>query len=219
MTITRLDDHYRFIRTYKEEVQHEYPFENSYVDDTGSRTRFTYTERISNTFVFRAVSETKEDLIIKFTKRYSESAHRFLADLGHAPNLKAINVISDGWQMIVMDSSPYIRLYDLNPILNNTTKLAIKQKVKDVTEKLHLKDIVHGDIRQANILVDKITLGSCPEGICLHLIDFDWAGKVGTAEYPMEVNTQTVQRPADVAGGTLVTKSHDLQMIDLLFSS
>jgi len=43
---------------------------------------------------------------------------------------------------------------------------------------------------------DIYTHGTLPEGICLHLIDFDWAGKVGTAEYPMEVNM--IYRPFSV---------------------
>jgi serine/threonine protein kinase len=186
----------------------------------GLRTNFTYTGRINSNLVFGAVSisEAKDCLVVKFVRQYSEDAHRFLGDLGYAPTLRAINSISGGWKMIAMDYSRYTELSKVTAevTLDNITKLAIRQGVKEIIEKLHTKELVHGDIRQANILVDRNTLGS-PEGVSLQLIDFDWAGPAGAVKYPMRLNTKTIRRPKNVAGGKLITKSDDLEMIDLLF--
>ncbi|KAN0069950.1 hypothetical protein V8E54_012256 [Elaphomyces granulatus] len=216
-TIPTLNQHYQRINeSPRTKIQNEYPFQNSYVDHTGLCTEFTYTSRIQNKLVFKAVSKANDDLVIKFTRRYSSTAHGFLASLGHAPAIRAINDIPGGWKMIVMESSPYTLLYDLCPILDDKTRSAIKETVKEVTGKLHLQELVHGDIRQANILVSERTLNS-PEGISFHLIDFDWAGPAGAVKYPMGVNIETIRRPRDVAGGKLITKSHDLEMINLLF--
>ena len=217
--IDRIDQHYRSIKeSPQNEIQHDYPFQTSFVDCMGLRTNFTYTDRINSNLVFDAVSisEAKDRLIVKFVRQYSEDAHRFLDDLGYAPTLRAINSISGGWKMIVMDYSRYTELSKVTAELDNITKLAIKQRVKEIIEKLHAKELVHGDIRQANILVDRTTLGS-PEGVSLQLIDFDWAGPAGAVKYPMRLNTKTVRRPKHVAGGKLITKSDDLEMIDLLF--
>jgi hypothetical protein len=51
------------------------------------------------------------------------------------------------------------------------------------------------------------------------LIDFDWAGRAGEVKYPLNINTKTIRPPMDATGGTKITKSHDLQMIELLFYS
>lgn len=50
----------------------------------------------------------------------------------------------------------------------------------------------------------------------VHLIDFDWAGRVGEARYPMRVNHITVKRPE--WGGELITQQHDIEMVSYLFS-
>jgi len=215
--IDRLDQHYKRIKSTPREIQREYPFQTSFVDCTGLQTKFTYISRIDSKLVFNAVSEKGDNLVVKFTRQYSEAAHHFLADLGHAPALRAINDVHGGWKMIVMEYSRYIRL-DAIDFLDCDTRLTIKQRVKEIIEKLHSQDLVHGDIRQVNILVDTSTLGSS-EGVSLQLLDFDWAGQVGVAKYPERVNTKTIRRPRDVAGGKLITKPQDLEMIDLLFYS
>jgi len=49
-----------------------------------------------------------------------------------------------------------------------------------------------------------------------HLIDFDWAGPVGEAKYPLAVNCKTVKRPEGVRGCEFITKG--LEMVSNLFA-
>lgn len=63
------------------------------------------------------------------------------------------------------------------------------KKLKTETVELHQRGFVHGDIRPTNIMVKK----SGESGIML--LDFDWAGAIGEARYPMNVNMQDIQRP------------------------
>jgi serine/threonine protein kinase len=216
--IARLDQHYQRIKSNPSKIQRDYPFQTSCVDQAGVRTNFTYTGRIGGKLVFTAVSEGGELLVVKFTRQYSETAHHFLADLGHAPALRAVNSLHGGWKVILMAQSRYTHLDSSALSLDNESRLTIKQKVLEIVEKLHAQELVHGDIRQVNILVDQSTLGS-PDGVSVHIIDFDWAGQAGRAKYPLRINTQSIRRPRDVAGGVLITKTHDLGMIDLLFYS
>ncbi|KAF8346757.1 hypothetical protein F5887DRAFT_831751, partial [Amanita rubescens] len=75
---------------------------------------------------------------------------------------------------------------------------------------LHQKGFVHGDIQQANILIEKESLTS--DDVKIHLIDFDWAGPIGEAKYPADVNKITVRRPDGVEGGGFITKQQDIEM-------
>src|SRR5215475_14143471 len=84
-----------------------FPYRTSYEDENGQRINFTYHSRIPEKLVFFATSnEPKAEpgaLCVKFTRRYSEDAHRFLAGLGHAPQLRVITSLPGGWMMVIMD--------------------------------------------------------------------------------------------------------------------
>lgn len=51
------------------------------------------------------------------------------------------------------------------------------------------------------------------------LIDYDWAGPVGEATYPPNVNMVTVDRPKDVDDGKIITVAHDLWMLNSLMGT
>jgi serine/threonine protein kinase len=170
--LTEFSENIRYLNIGNEiRIQRKYPFATSFVDDTGSCSNFNYTGHIDEKLL---VTEAGDSIIVKFTTRYSEIAHCFLA---RAPNLRAVNDIPGGWRMVVMDYSKYTQLadYGLTLKLRDHTRLAIKDKVRDIIEGLHAKGLVHGDIRRPNILV---TLGN-PEGVSVQLIDFDWAVPTG----------------------------------------
>jgi serine/threonine protein kinase len=102
----------------------------------------------------------------------------------------------------------------------NTGELrhAITVKVPEIVQKLHDAGFVHGDIRSANLLVDRSTLTS-KDGIKIHFIDFDWAGRQGEAVYPMCVNRVTVRRPEGASDGKPILVEHDIAMVNSLVSS
>ncbi len=108
-----------------------------------------------------------------------------------------------------MDISNYRSLHSLT--LSDADKKKVRHKVMSVVQILHQEGFVHGDIRESNILIDVESLTS--DGVRIHLIDFDWAGPVGEAKYPADINKITVRRPDGVG---LITKQHDIDMASWL---
>jgi serine/threonine protein kinase len=84
----------------------------------------------------------------------------------------------------------------------------IRNQPPDCLRVLHNERMVHGDIRNTNLLVG-------PDGD-IKLIDFDWAGEIGKVRYLMNVNRSTVGRPSIVSDGELVIAEHDCVMVDLI---
>ena len=88
----------------------------------------------------------------------------------------------------------------------------LQQMVTELVASFHAQNLVHGDIRDSNLLVrvkDR-KLG-------MKLIDFDWGGREGAARYPVLINKSSVTRPLDVTGGQLITTDHDLEMVKYIF--
>jgi len=193
-----------------------FPFMTSY-EDGGQRVAFTYNERLDDEkLIFSAILRhpNSEECLVKYTWRYSEAAHNYLASHGSAPRIRRCVRISADWTAVIMDKSTYQRLYGLR--LSDAEQETVRRKVRSVVQTLHQGGFVHGDIRDTNILIDLGSLAS--EDVAIHFIDFDWAGRLGEAKYPIEVNKTTMRRPVDVEGGGLITKEHDLEMVSYLFT-
>jgi hypothetical protein len=190
-----------------------FPFLSSY--DEGS-TAFTYHNRLADDkLIFSAALDQHEVdvFLVKFSRRYSEAAHRYMASRDSAPNLRRCVQISKEWTAVIMDRSTYELLFDSG--LSSENKEKVRSKVRSVVQLLHEGGFVHGDIRDTNILFDRGSLES--EDVLIHLVDFDWAGRIGEAKYPVNINKTGVRRPHDVVGGQPITQEHDLEMVTLLF--
>ncbi|KAF8123117.1 hypothetical protein EV363DRAFT_1548941 [Boletus edulis] len=99
-------------------------------------------------------SSSSGDLVVKLTRSYSPELHAFCARLGYAPKLYAYERLAGGIIAVAME---YITT--LQGIVGN----------------MHENEFVHGDLRPPNIMVVKDEV---------MLLDFDWGGKVGEAQYP-----------------------------------
>ena len=81
-------------------------------------------------------------------------------------------------------------LLDLTP----TTKSAIRHALERLLEELETNDAVHGDLRPNNIMVYVDSNGAMvldSDGSArIKAIDFDWAGRIGSAWYPFTLNTE-----------------------------
>ncbi|PVG03040.1 hypothetical protein CPB86DRAFT_779928, partial [Serendipita vermifera] len=197
----------------------EFPYQTSYKNEMEEDINFEYDSKIPEKLIFSARTNEAhpQHLCIKFAKRYSKPAHQTLADLGFAPRLRTVMELPGSWLMIVMDRSEYTLLSEVSLSLLPQAQLAVKSRVLYAVERLHERKLVHGDIRAVNILIDTETINN--EGGCsIHIVDFDWAGTLGTAKYPMRVNTKTITRPEDVSAGGLITVDHDITMTNWLFS-
>ena len=188
----------------------EFPYPLSYTCSSSTR-HFTYISQMDNSKLLFAAVETasRETICIKFVRHYSKEAHAFCASRGFAPILKGFEKLPGGWWMIVMEmiGEDYCRLSDFPPPYPH---------YQDIIEKvtsLHQANYVHGDVRGANILVAK---DGAPG---FKLVDFDWSGKIGEAQYPMNVyRGLRLWRPAGVEDGELIKADHDIEMLSTLFS-
>ena len=79
--------------------------------------------------------------------------------------------------------------------------------------KFHENGAVHGDIRYINILFGENDYEA-------YLIDFDFAGTVGTAIYPPNYNKEGIQERADNAGGNSeIKEEHDVSSMKYIVKS
>lgn len=182
-------------------------------------THFTYVRPISESHLLYKCKlvESNELVCVKFRRGdYGEEVHRFCASNGFAPKLHAVNDLSAGWKLVVMDllDESYAPLFDRVDWLTADERNRVKGIVLDYARKMHAEGYVHGDIRDINVMLSK----ERPFNGDVQLIDFDWSGREGVPTYPFDVNTMTVFRPSDVVGGAKITRDHDLQMVnDYLF--
>lgn len=229
LAVNNIEAHYKSIeaeanvnfppKRYDRDLQKArgYPFLSSY-EDNGQEMSFMYNERLhKEKLVFSAAIVNKPDsdeFVVKFTPWYSEDAHNCLASHNLAPRLRRCGQISADWTVVIMDISKYPVLFGLE--LSDVDKERVRHKVMDAARRLHQEGFVHGDIREANVLIDVESLTS--NDLKIHLIDFDWAGPIGEAKYPVDVNKIAVRRPDGVKGGGLITEQHDIEITSFLFA-
>ena len=182
----------------------KYPYLASYTSN-GQEMSITYNGRLDERkLIFSATVNQPGfgECLVKFTGQYSEAAHNHLASHSLAPRIWKFIRISADWTAVVMETSKYQVLFGLE--LSKDERKKVQGKVRDVVRILHEGGFVHGDIRDADLLIDRASLVS---DVMVHLIDFDWAGRVGEAKYPMRINFTGVRRPERVRAGRLSLSS------------
>jgi tRNA A-37 threonylcarbamoyl transferase component Bud32 len=196
----------------------KFPYLTSF-EINGQQLACVYRSRLATevNLIFSVTSaQVPGKYVVKFTRQYSVEAHEWLASCNLAPQLRQRKNILGGWIIIFMDYSRYTLLSDLNLLKEQQEKVQLK--VTMVLKKFHDQGFVHGDVRKNNILVDRDSLSSRDaDDVRIHFVDFDWAGKVGEAKYPFNINTKTVKRPDGVEGGVLITREHDEIMARYMF--
>jgi thiamine kinase-like enzyme len=121
--------------------------------------------------------DDNERICIKFVCHYSKDVHKFCASNGIAPTLDGFEELPGGWHMVVMKmiADNYCCLTDFSPPYSHYDNI-----VKKLTS-LHQAGYVHGDVHNRNIMVKK------DGGQGFKLVDFDWSGRIGEVQYPMNV--------------------------------
>ena len=152
-------------------------------------------------------TDNGERICIKFVRRYSRAAHEKCATLGIAPKLRGFQGIGAGWTMVVMDAlDREYKTFDKNALPAGT-----RENIEDGLRKLHQAHVVHGDVRDVNIMIRK----DGKPGFML--VDFDWAGIIEKVCYPANVNKKDIWRPDDVSDGALIKSEHDMAMFEHMF--
>ena len=153
--------------------------------------------------VFEAEMDGKP-VVVKFSRLYGQDAHTLLAEKHLAPDLISCEKIAGGWIAIIMKKIDGV---DLPSPLPNTTKASLKEAI-DI---LHQNNFVHGDCRPQNIMM------TSDDKVCL--LDFDWAGTVGSAYYPSDINlSSTCGWHTDVTPGGLIKIEHDVYQFEKMIT-
>ncbi|KAI9447310.1 protein kinase subdomain-containing protein PKL/ccin9 [Lactarius psammicola] len=125
-------------------------------------------------YIAETLDLEKMQIIVKFTRSYSIALHAFCTGRGYAPSILGFGKIPGGWSVVAME---YI-VSSVHPSRSpNLARLCNKwvDELQKLVQSFHEKGLVHGDLRESNILCD---------GEDVVLIDFDWGGRVGEAAYP-----------------------------------
>jgi hypothetical protein len=170
---------------------------------------FVYEAKIAGRrLLFKAKTKDGNRICVKFVRRYGKDVHIWCAARGFAPDLIAYEGLPGGWYMVVMDllDESWIPLADKK---GHTEGL--KERVHAAITKLHQAQMVHGDIRETNVMVRD-------RGLDFKLVDYDWAGSQGHVRYPRHVNKAVgLGRPEDVEDGQLILTRHDELMLATMF--
>ena len=144
-------------------------------------------------------------------KCYSEEVHHALADAGLAPSLHGTARVSGAPSAIIMEYldpsagwttlQTYIREHPKSKI--DVEHPALVKLLKTMKE----KKVVHGDLRPNNIMCRVQSEGGTEgQELEIKVIDFDWAGKAGSAKYPAIMNP-AINWPGAPRG--FIEESHD----------
>lgn len=159
-------------------------------------------DRAYDRLLYKAKRPGADELIlIKFVQRYSIELHDFCTKAGHAPSILGYERLPGGWFAVAMEYvEPGTAITKSDLLTSNRDRWA--KELEHLVSGFHAKNLVHGDLRDANIIC---------KGDSLMLIDFDWGGRVGEASYPtLELNPELLE---DRASDDLrITKDDDVRV-------
>jgi len=224
IAVEKLRNHYQNLisrnidelQTHERKLRVTFPYPDSYESEDG-RVEFTYDSRVhGEKLIFVATTTVRAKVFVKFTRRYSEKAHRLCAKAGVAPSLLGFRSLPAGWYMAVMEYLDPQTYRVLGP--EDGSNPGLKAEISRVVKVLHDGGFVHGDIRDVNMMT-RHQWRTEEEAQNVFLLDFDWAGPEGVTKYPPNLNLQTVKRHEGAKDGALITQEHDLAMVRCIFDS
>jgi hypothetical protein len=176
--------------------------------ETETTVNFKYLCQIDEKkLLFIGENDNGERICIKFVRRYSQAAHEKCAEMGIAPKLRGFEDIGARWKTVIMDALDE----EYKPFDKNNLPADGREHIRARLVELHQANLVHGDVRDVNIMVRKDGKPG------LMLVDFDWSGIIGQVCYPIGVNKIDLWRPDDVSDGLLMKSDHDIAMFDHIF--
>ena len=170
--------------------------------DLGNTTTAIYVATLSG---------TSQEVVVKFTARYNEEAHRLLAKSQLAPDLHFCGRVVGNLYMVVMDHVDGKSIWQLQEE-GTPVPAVVSEKAEEALKLLHARDIVFADLRDPNIMY--VASKGSGQGSVM-LVDFDWPAKDGEGRYPVLINPNNTWSD-DVSPYGVMRKSHDLWQLDRL---
>eukprot|EP00727_Mastigamoeba_balamuthi_P012344 m51a1_g7732 hypothetical protein (627) ;mRNA; f:167059-169169 len=204
-TLPRLLEHYREVLSSLNvslPLEHYFPDFVRFSPREGEVVQLRYTDwPVKQRLLFRAevVSTTGEReipkrLAVKFVKRYCLLLYE--GPLGEP----------DGWRVVVMEWME--GLLEFHQALKGGGQ-HFKDSLVQAVQLLHKNGYVHGDLRIPNVLGSRNSEGM----VDAIVVDFDWAGRDGTALYPPFMNHERVVWADGVSDSQPMKCEHDEVMV------
>jgi hypothetical protein len=137
--------------------------------------------------------------VVKFTRQYGKRAHEIMAEAG-----LALELLYCAWERSLVHWVVVMKYCAPEPRAVPSAEGIVQ--LQEGLQELHRQNLVHGDVREPNILVEST---GHPR-----LIDFEWSHEVGTARYPVQLNPEVPWAQGMVPGG-LILPEHDEEMLRL----
>ena len=152
-------------------------------------------------FLAEATSDSIDPVkcVVKFTERYGKAAHEIMEKMNMAAEL-----LYCSWEASVGLFVVITRFYECD--MRAPLSDEVLQQLEDGLNRLHGNNLVHGDLRRPNILIDE-------EGR-VRLIDFEWSGEAGVVRYPVLLNPE-ISWPEGVEPGLRIQPQHDRDSLAL----
>lgn len=183
-----------------------FPWISSYPSTSaGEETGFVYLRGLQphaacRTFLAQKAGSagTAGLLVVKFVETYGREAHEFMASKGLAPPLHHCAALAGRFRghsfrrllMVVMDHVDGETVEEKYG--GSVLPQAVGEKLAAAVGELSRAGWVHGDIRAPNAMVDG--------GGNVVIVDYDWAGRRGEAEYPLRVSVGLFPTDQGVVG-------------------
>ncbi|KAI9569493.1 hypothetical protein HD554DRAFT_2313547 [Boletus coccyginus] len=145
----------------------------------------------------RTGGDYKEEIVVKFTRRYSDELHIFCAEQGRAPALLGFERFPGGFFGIAMELVQIVSPHD-------EKRGELGKQLKALVASFHGEGLVHGDLRSPNIVCNN-------QGVVV--IDFDWGGKLGEASYPISQLNPDLTTGRD-STDLKITKEDDIRVLN-----
>ena len=170
-------------------------------------SRLEYVKEIHSHLFKCLLLPDNVNCVVKFTPTYSHDAHRLLANSGYAPKLLHDGIICN-FHVVVMEEVENALTVDNYIAKNDEDRIRILAECRKALDILHSNGYCHGDFRPCNILVSPSKE--------IKVIDFDWAGQVDVATYPVFMNHFNITWPKGAEDGACLTKQHDEYWLEIL---
>jgi len=162
-----------------------------------------YTLKYQETFedqdyLFKAKAKSHDGerwVVVKFSHTYCKELHELLATNGLAPSLLHFDSLPAGWKVAVMNYVEDARFWNIGKEDEHLTG-----KLDTVLSLMNDQNLVHGDLRDRNILVHNNEV---------FIIDFEFGGTEGNARYPYNLSTLLEVQNAGAKKSGVITKEHD----------
>ena len=186
--------------------------------DDGYEIPFEYEEKLSEgkfVYVVKTGASNYNDvpklLVVKFVTNYGLDVHKVCANRNIAPKVYGYENINCDWKMVTMEYfSDYKLLTD--PPLEKDQKMKLQKKIKDAVQEMHSEGLVHGDLRECNILYKEEEEKNRDGDIQVKIIDFDWGGKEEAVRYPPRLNPN-ISWPLGVQINKPIKQIHDNDLL------